>query len=178
MAITSGTFNLVKITSVEYGDADLSAGVAPTPLTTMGTIASGKLNIDFPEATTTPEYSEQTQEVWRMRQSPIMRKASFALVASTMLEASKFLGGTLTETATPSTLVIGGNTSVLNKYIKITGLNSAGKAKTVILHNAFITASWSGAMGADQETVPLTVTAYCLQDASANKNVVTITAAF
>ena len=45
----SGTFNLVKITKVEYGDADLVSGAVPTPLTTLGTIKEGKLTIDFPE---------------------------------------------------------------------------------------------------------------------------------
>lgn len=178
MAVTSGTFNLVKITKVEYGDADLTAGVAPTPLATMGTIKSGKLNLDFPEQGTTAEYSEQTQQPYRIRRSPVMNKASFELVTSLMSEVQKFLGGTLTETATPSTLEIGGSTTIANKYLVITGLNTAGKALTVTLHNAFITTSWSGAMGADQETVGLTVNANLLEDASADKLVATITAAF
>ena len=178
MAVTSGTFNLVKITSVEYGDADLTAGVAPTPLATMGTIKSGKLNLDFPEQGTTAEYSEQTQQPYRIRRSPVMNKASFELVTSLMSEVQKFLGGTLTETATPSTLKIGGSTTIANKYLVITGLNTAGKALTVTLHNAFITTSWSGAMGEDQETVGLTVSANLLEDASADKLVATITAAF
>jgi len=178
MAVTSGTFNLVKITKVEYGDADLTAGVAPTPLATMGTIKSGKLNLDFPEQGTTAEYSEQTQQPYRIRRSPVMNKASFELVTSLMSEVQKFLGGVLTETATPSTLKIGGSTTIANKYLVITGLNTAGKALTVTLHNAFITTSWSGAMGEDQETVGLTVSANLLEDASADKLVATITAAF
>jgi len=178
MAVTSGTFNLVKITKVEYGDADLTAGAAPTPLATMGTIKSGKLNLDFPEQGTTAEYSEQTQQPYRIRRSPVMNKASFELVTSLMSEVQKFLGGVLTETATPSTLKIGGSTTIANKYLVITGLNTAGKALTVTLHNAFITTSWSGAMGEDQETVGLTVNANLLEDASADKLVATITAAF
>lgn len=177
MAVTSGTFNLVKITKVEYGDADLSAGVAPV-LTEIGTIKEGKLNIDFPEASITAEYSEQTQQAYRIRKSPVMNKATFELVTSTMEEVQKFIGGTLTEATTPSTLVIGGSESIANKYMKITGLNTAGKAFIVILHNAFITTSWSGAMGANQETVGLTVSANLLEDASADKTVVTISAAF
>lgn len=177
MAVTSGTFNLVKITSVEYGDANLTDGTAPT-LATMGTIKSGKMNLDFPEQSTTAEYSEQTQQPYRIRRSPTMNKASFELVTSTMTEIQKFLGGTLTETVTPSTLEIGGSTTIANKYLKVTGLNTAGKAFIVILHNAFITTSWSGAMGADQETVGLTVMANLLEDASADKLVATITAAF
>ena len=31
-AVTSGTFNLVKITKVEYGEADLSDGTTPSSL--------------------------------------------------------------------------------------------------------------------------------------------------
>ena len=53
-AVTSGTFNLVKITKVEYGEADLSAGATPGSLFTMGTIKSGKLNLDFPNSQQPP----------------------------------------------------------------------------------------------------------------------------
>lgn len=178
MAVTSGTFNLVAISKVEYGDADLVAGVAPTPLTTMGTIKSGKLSIEFPEQSTTAEYSEQTQQVYRVRRAPVMNKAVFELVGSTMKEIHQFMGGTLTETASPSTLKITGNNPIANKYLVITGLNTVGEAFTVTLHNAFITTSWSGAMGSDTETVGLTVTANLLEDASADKLVATITAAY
>ena len=177
MAITSGTFNLVKITKVEYGDAT-SDGNAPTPLATMGTIKSGKLNIDFPEPGTTPEYSEQTQNPYRIRRSPVMNTATMEIVTSLFSEAVKFLGGTLTEAATPSTLVLKSVNTIPNKYVLVTGENTNGKVVTVILHNCYVTSSWTGSMGADQETVGINVKFNLLQDASADLKVATITAAF
>lgn len=181
MAATSGTFNLVEITKVEYGDADLVAGVVPVSLKTIGDIKEGQMNLDFPEASTTAEYSEQTQQPYRIRKAPVMRTATIELVTSLMTEVKDFLPGTFTAGSTgttPDKLAIKSSGSIANKYVKVTGKNTVGQVVTVELLNAFVTNSWSGAMGANQETRGLMVKFNLLQDASANKEEVIISAAF
>ena len=181
MAATSGTFNLVKITSVAYGDADLVAGVVPTPLTTLGTIKEGKFNIDFPEPSPTAEYSEQTQQPYRIRKGLTMKKASMEIVTSLGTEIAGLCGWALTAgTAgtTPDTLSIGSNAQATNKYVLVTGLNTQGKAFTVALLNCFVTPVWSGAMGANQETVGVIINFNLLQSAATGNYEAVITAAF
>lgn len=181
MAQTSGIFNLVELTKVEYADADLVAGTVPGAFSTIGTIKEGQLNLDFPEASTTPEYSEQTQQPYRIRIAPVMNKAMVQLVTSEVAEVAKFMGGTFaagTTGTTPSTLKLSGTNKAANKYVKITGKNTQGKEMVVTIPNGFVTASWSGAMGANQETVGLTVSFNMLQDVTATPTVCIISSAW
>lgn len=181
MAATSGTFNLVSVTKVEYADADLVAGVVPGSLTTLGTIKEGKFNMDFPEPSPTAEYSEQTQQPYRIRKGLTMKKASMEIVTSLSPEIVSLCGWALTAGAvgvTPDTLSIGSSAQATNKYVKITGLNTQGKAMTVALLNCFVTPAWSGTMGANQETVGVTLNFNLLQSAAANNYEAVITAAF
>ena len=181
MAATSGTFNLVKITKVEYADADLVAGTVPTPLTTLGTIKEGKFNIDFPENSPTAEYSEQTQQPYRIRKGLAMKKASMEIVTSLSTEIASLCGWTLTAGtagSAPDKLSIGSNAQATNKYVLITGVNTMGKAVTVALLNCFVTPVWSGTMGANQETVGVIINFNLLQSAATGNYEVEITEAF
>lgn len=181
MAATSGTFNLVKITKVEYGDADLVSGAVPSSLTTLGTIKEGKLTIDFPENSPTAEYSEQTQQPYRVRKGLAMKKATMEIVTSLGTEIAALCGWSLAAGSvgsTPDTLSIGSNAQATNKYVLITGTNTNGKAFTVALLNCFVTPIWSGAMGANQETVGVTINFNLLQSAASGNYEAVITAAF
>lgn len=181
MAATSGTFNLAKITKVEYADADLVAGVVPSVFTSFGTIEDGKFNMDFPEPSVTADYSEQTQQVWNVRFGNVMNTATLVLPESLMTAVALFTGGTLTAgTAgtTPDVLELAPSGTVANKYIKVTGLNTMGKAFIVSIKNAMVTWSWSGAMGANQAVVGLTLKFYMLQDAATPQKFCSISSAF
>ena len=129
MAATSGTFNLVEITKVEYGDADLVAGVVPSSLKTIGDIKEGQMNLDFPEASTTPEYSEQTQQPYRVRKAPVMRTATLELVTSLMTEVKDFL----------LTLCIFDTFSLEQAQALRPQGNSRSILKKLLAENAFIT---------------------------------------
>lgn len=165
--------NLVKINEVKIADADLSAGVMPTVFTTLGDIKEGNCNIDFPEKSTTAEYSEQTQQPYRFRDSTVINKISLELVtedAETLssITGYDYSGGKMT---------IVGNPKAKNKYVVISGENIDGDVVTVSAYNAHVTSSWSGNMGANQETVGWSVTFSMLQDASDAKALGDITVA-
>ena len=118
MAATSGMFNLVSVTKVEFADADLVAGVVPTPLTTISTIKEGKFNLDFPENSPTAEYSEQTQQPYRIRKGLAMKKAVLEIVTARCTEIASLTGWALTAGtagSTPDTLKIGSAAQATNK---------------------------------------------------------------
>jgi len=168
MAATSGQFNLVEITGLSYADADLVAGVIPTTLTSLsGLIKDGTVNTDFPEPSVTTEYDEINQSAYRVRLGQVQNKVSIQLVTSRAVEIANFWGKAFvagTAGTTPDKLTVGKSAAV-NKYVKITGKNNEGQIITIELLNARPVSSWSGNMGANQETVGVTVNFYLLQSA-------------
>lgn len=173
MAVTSGTFNLVELTKVEYADVDLSSATLPTVLKTLlpSEIKEGTFNIDFPEPSVTVDYTEDG-ESHNARRSPVTRKASLGLVKALMSTVADFMEGTFTAgTAgtTPDSLSCDGTERIANKYVKITGINTEGENVTVELFNARVATSWSGNMGKNQEAVALNVSFYILKNSGYGK---------
>jgi len=73
-------------------------------------------------------------------------------------------------------LTIGGTSSPTHKYLVITGENSDGLEMVVTCPNTFVTYSWTGTMGANQELVGWMFTFNMLEDKSAEKVVCSIKA--
>ena len=119
MAATSGTFNLVEITKVEYADVDTTSATLPTPLKELGAdeILDGNFTLDIPEASVTTEYTEDG-EAFRAREAPVQRTASVGLANALTSAVADFLPGTFTAgTAgtTPDSISFDGKGSVANK---------------------------------------------------------------
>ena len=168
MAATSGTFNLVEITKVEYADVDTTSATLPTPLKELGAdeILDGNFTLDIPEVSVTTEYTEDG-EAFRAREAPVQRTASIGLANALMSAIANFLPGTFaagTAGTTPDSISFDGTGSVANKYIKVTGKNTEGEVVTVELYNARVTHAWTGAMGKNQDTKPLMVKFYALKN--------------
>ena len=170
MAATSGTFNLVEITKVEYADVDTTSATLPTPLKELGAgeILDGNFTLDIPEASVTTEYTEDG-EAFRAREAPVQRTASVGLANALTSAVADFLPGTFTAgttvtTPTPDILDFDGTGIVANKYIKVSGKNTEGKLVSVELYNARVTHAWTGAMGKNQDTKPLMVKFYALKN--------------
>lgn len=181
MAVTSGVFNLVEITELSYADADLVEGNIPTQLTSLtGLIKDGTLSPDFPEPSITSEYDEINQSAYRVRVGQVQNKVAIQLVTSRASEIYKFWGKALvagTADTTPDKFTIG-KSAAKNQYVKVTGKNTEGKVVTMELLNAKPVGSWSGAMGANQETVGVTVNFYLLQSADGSGDEAYISPAF
>jgi len=164
------SINLVKITKVEFADADLTAGVVPEVLKTVEDIKDGTLNLDFPEATVTPTYGEQTQQVIYTRKAPVMNTAKMEIALPVGANLADLTGNAFAT----DTLTIGGTSTAKNQYLVVTGLNTEGLVTTITCPNTFTTYSWSGAMGANQELVGWMLTFSMLQDKTAGKVVCAI----
>jgi len=164
--------NLVKIKKVEYADADLVAGVAPTVFTETSAIKDGAFTLNLPEATSTPTYGEQTQQVIYVRKAPVLNTATMELATEPGASLASLSGNTFDT----DTLTIGGTSSPTHKYLVITGENSDGLEMVVTCPNTFVTYSWTGTMGANQELVGWMFTFNMLEDKSAEKVVCSIKA--
>lgn len=168
MAGPNGIFNIVKISSISYADADTSLGVIPVMLTSLTSlIKDGSVNCDFPEPSVTTEYDEINQGAFRVRTGAVQNKVSIDLVAAKGKELGKFWGKAFVEGSTPTDAdkIMLGRSSAVNKYVKITGINTNGKEVTLELLNAKPVTSWSGNLGENQETLGQKVTFYLMQSA-------------
>lgn len=164
MAATSGVINIVEFVSAEYADVDLSSATVPTVLTsiTADQLKQGSFSLDIPEESATYDYTEDG-ETFNVRTTPSAKKAVLGLVTATAETIAGLTSGELTvgtAGTVPDKLKFGTSTSETspNKYLKITGKNSDGKAITIELFNAKVTYSWSGAGGKSTEPQPFTVT--------------------
>ena len=174
-------FNMVSVSNIQYADATAD-GTAPASLKSLNVVEEGKFNPDFPEPSTTPSINELTQQPYRIRRAPVTNKISVDLPQVGMDSLKDFMSGTFTAGAagtTPDTFALSGSDSdPVNKYVLITGLNNRGKVVTCICHNCLVTSSWTGAVGANQTTVPLQVVFTLLEDNSADRKLVTFGGAF
>jgi len=177
----SAIFNMVSVSGIQYADATAD-GTIPTTLKTINIVADGKFSPDFPIPSTTEEVDELTQQTFRVRTAPVSNKITVDLPQVYMNTLADFLGGTFTAgTAgtTPDDFLIAGATTVpTHKYVLITGLNNMGKDVKVTAYNTRVTASWTGAVGANQATIPLQVVFTLLQDNSDAKKIADFKGAF
>ena len=172
MAATSGTFNFVKLTKIEYADVDTSLSTAPDTLTeiTAAEVLDGTFMLDIPEKSVTTQFNEDGEGVHSYG-TPVQKTASMGLANATLATASNFIDGTFTAgTAgtTPDSISYDG-TKAANKYVKVTGVNTEGQVVTVILYNARVTNAFTGAMGQGQALIPLTVKFYALRNKGMGK---------
>lgn len=171
------SISLVRISKVEYADANLLTGAVPTTLTEVGDIKDGQFALDFPEAGSTPTYSEQTQSVIYVRKAPVLNTCKLQLLTETGASLAALTGNTLTTVAAAAgiqgseTLKIDGTPYSKNKYLVVTGENIEHQVVSVTCPNAFVTYSWTGTMGANQDPVGWAFTFNMLQDVDAEKGV-------
>jgi len=174
-------FNMVSVSNIQYADATAD-GLVPSSFKSLDVIAEGKFSPDFPMPSTTPEVNELTQQTFRERQAPVTNKITIDLPQVGMSSLSDFLGGKFTAGSagtTPDTFVRSGKDSnPTNKYVIITGLNNMGKIVTCTCYNCKVTSSWTGAVGANQATVPLQTVFTLMEDNSADRKLVTFGGAF
>ena len=169
---TVSTVNLVKVTAVKYGDANLLTGVVPSTLKEIGVIKSGTLNVDIPEATVKTEMDEITQAVYRASTEPVVMSGNMELPTLTSEQVAAFTGAVLvagTAGTTPDELTFSGQQNAANKYFVISGINTVGKKIDVIFPNAMISWSWSGALGQTTDTVPFKLKLTAMADATVKK---------
>ena len=174
MAGSNGFFNIAKITNISIAETVSTTNGIPTVLISLTSlIKDGSVNCDFPEPSITTEYDEINQAAYRIRSGAVQNKVSMDLVVANGVELSKFWGKAFTagSTASDADKITLGKSAATNKYVKVTGLNTAGKEVTLELLNAKPVTSWSGNLGENQETSGQKVTFYMMQalDGSGNE---------
>jgi len=174
-------FNMVSVSNIQYADSTADGSV-PSSLKSLDVVAEGKFSPDFPMPSTTSEVNELTQQAFRERLAPVTNKITIDLPQVGMASLPDFMSGKFTAGAagtTPDTFVRSGKDSnPTNKYVIITGLNNMGKTVTCTCYNCKVTSSWTGAVGANQATVPLQIVFTLLEDNSADRKLVTFSGAF
>ncbi len=166
-------FNMVSISTFQFADATPD-GSDPTTLIPIRIIEEGKFNPDFKPGTQTVEYDEKTQLPFRVRKGPDTWKINVSISKASLTEAAAFLGGD----ANANTFKVDSTSVSPNpKYLKITGYNLDGKLVTFICYKAFVATSWSGAVGANQATVPLAVEGTLVMDNAPIPKLINVTVA-
>ena len=159
---STGIFNMVSVSAIQFADATADGSI-PSTLDTVKIVAEGKFNPDFKAGSVTNETDELTQQVFRARRAPSTYAVKVDIPEVSVDQAAALLGGT----ANANELSVGA-TIVLptNKYVVITGQNRLGKICTMKCYNCLVTTDWSGAVGANQATLALSVTLSLMLDNS------------
>ena len=147
-------FTMASVSNVQFADATVD-GTAPTVLNSIRIVANGKFNPDFDPGTQAEDRDELTQQIWNVRPGTPTYKVTVSAAKVSLGDVAAFTGATVVG----NTLSIGSSfIAPKPKYLKVTGFNVDGQQVTMIGHKCYVSAKWSGAVGAAQEIVSLELT--------------------
>jgi len=162
---TTKTYTWASVSAVQFAEATAD-GTEPTVLNEIKIIAEGKFNPDFDPGTQAEDRDEMSRQIWNVRPGTPTYKVTISAAKVSLQDVATFTGATL-ET---DSLTIGGTYNAPKpQYFKITGKNVDGDIIQMICYKCYVSAKWSGAVGAAQEVVPLELTLMMVIDNSPEK---------
>lgn len=156
-------FTMVSVSNVQFADATVD-GTIPSALNSIRIVANGKFNPDFDPGTQAEDRDELTQQIWNVRPGTPTYKVVVSAAKVSLSDVATFTGATVVG----NKLSIGSSfISPKPKYLKVTGFNVDGQQVVLVGYKCFVSAKWSGAVGASQEIVSLELTFMMVLDNAA-----------